>query len=353
MEPKPSEPMDQVERIERVDQIGERGLLERLQGFCAADLLGDDGALLPAAGDRDWAVTTDLLVDGVHFSDRTTPARSVGWRAVAANLSDLAAMGAEPVAITVALALPGDTPVAWVMELYGGMGDCLGRYGGAIAGGDLCRSPVKTISITALGRVPRDRALRRNAAQPGDAVVVTGVHGASRAGLAALLEPARFVTVPAATVAPWVEAHQYPRPRFDAIAHLPRDRDRLWCAMDSSDGLADALGQISRESHVGMVIDRAALPLPPGLADHVGEAIALDWTLYGGEDFELVLALPPAIAQALVANLGPGAACIGTVTARGDGVRDRAADPAAVVLTDSTGRHRDRPLQAQAAFQHF
>jgi thiamine-monophosphate kinase len=332
---------------ERIDEIGEWGLLERLRGFCAADLLGDDGALLPAAGDRDWAVTTDLLVDGVHFSDRTTPARSVGWRAVAANLSDLAAMGADPVAITVALALPGETAVAWAVELYEGMAACLERYGGAIAGGDLCRSPVKTISITALGRVPRDRALRRNAAQPGDAIVVTGIHGASRAGLAALLEPERFATVPTALQKSWIDAHQYPRPRFDAIAAiapLTTHRDRPWCAMDSSDGLADALWQISRDSQVSLVIDRAALPLPPGLADHVGEDLALDWTLYGGEDFELVLALPPAIAATLIDHLGPPATPIGTVLEPGD---------RPLTLTDSTGRHRDRPLSGKATFQHF
>ena len=308
-------------------------------------MVGDDAAILPGGQgpDRDWVVTTDILIDGVHFSDRTTPPESVGWRAAAANLSDLAAMGAAPEAITVALGLPGDTVLDWPIAVYSGMQACLARFGGAIVGGDIARSPVKTLSITALGRVASGRALVRTAAQPGDAIAVTGIHGASRAGLAALLEPAAFGDLPRDRVTPWIRAHQYPIPRFDAVAHLPEgDRDRPWAAMDSSDGLADALLQLSRESGVGLRLDRAALPIPPGLAAAVGDAVALDWTLYGGEDFELVLALPPAIAADLVQCLGNGAAIVGTVT------RDRA-----IVLTDGTGRHPDQFLNDASTFQHF
>ncbi len=119
----------------------------------------------------------------------STSAADVGWRAAAANLSDLAAMGATPVAITVALGLPGDTPVDWVEELYCGMRECLEQYCTEIVGGDICRSPIRTVAITAFGQVQPDRTIRRNAASPGDAIVVTGVHGASRAGLELLLHP--------------------------------------------------------------------------------------------------------------------------------------------------------------------
>jgi thiamine-monophosphate kinase len=104
-----------------ISNIGEAGLLQRLFPFCVASTIGDDGALLAMPPDRVLVVTTDVLVDGVHFSDRTTSAADVGWRAAAANLSDLAAMGASPLGITVGLSLPPTTKVAWVEELYSGM----------------------------------------------------------------------------------------------------------------------------------------------------------------------------------------------------------------------------------------
>jgi thiamine-monophosphate kinase len=101
-----------------VKDLGEQGLLTKLQKFCPQEIVGDDGAVLAIEGDRRLVVTTDVLVDGVHFSDRTTSAFDVGWRATAANLSDLAAMGATPLGITVGLALPGDKLVNWVEELW-------------------------------------------------------------------------------------------------------------------------------------------------------------------------------------------------------------------------------------------
>ncbi|MGK7937977.1 MAG: AIR synthase related protein, partial [Xenococcaceae cyanobacterium] len=118
-----------------VKDIGEQGLLQKLQSFCPQNIIGDDGAVIPTHPDQDLVVTTDVLVDGVHFSDRTTTAFDVGWRAVAANLSDLAAMGAEPLAITVGLSLPGDVLVSWVEELYLGLTACLQQYQTPIVGG--------------------------------------------------------------------------------------------------------------------------------------------------------------------------------------------------------------------------
>ena len=118
-----------------VKDIGEQGLLQKLQLFCPQDVIGDDGAILPTEPDQSLVVTTDVLVDEVHFSQRTTTAFDVGWRAAAANLSDLAAMGATPLGITVGLSLPGSVAVAWVEELYRGMSACLGQYQTAIVGG--------------------------------------------------------------------------------------------------------------------------------------------------------------------------------------------------------------------------
>ncbi|MGL5035286.1 MAG: AIR synthase related protein, partial [Microcystaceae cyanobacterium] len=108
-----------------VQDIGEQGLLARLQAYCPKEMVGDDGAILALAAAQSLVVTTDVLVENVHFSDSTTKPEDVGWRSAAANLSDLAAMGATPVGITVGLGLPGDTAVDWVESLYQGLQDCL------------------------------------------------------------------------------------------------------------------------------------------------------------------------------------------------------------------------------------
>jgi thiamine-monophosphate kinase len=163
-----------------VRDLGEQGLLEKLQRFCPQDVVGDDGAILDTDPGKSLVVTTDVLVDGVHFSDRTTTAFDVGWRATAANLSDLAAMGATPLGITVGLALPGDRQVSWVEELYQGMAACLNVYSTPIVGGDICSSTVTTVAITAMGEVIPQRAIRRSQARPGDMIVITGLHGLSR-----------------------------------------------------------------------------------------------------------------------------------------------------------------------------
>ena len=144
-----------------VRSIGEQGLLKCLQAFCLAGVIGDDGAVLQVSADRRLVVTTDVLVDGVHFSVGlassivTTPLHSVGFRAAAANLSDLAAMGATPIGITVGLSVLPHMPVAWIESLYEGLVDCLGDV--PIVGGDVVRSSVFSVAITAFGEVAFDR----------------------------------------------------------------------------------------------------------------------------------------------------------------------------------------------------
>lgn len=338
-----------MDATQRVQEIGEQGLLKKLQSFCPADLVGDDAALLSIAEQHSLVVTTDTLVDGVHFSDRTTTAADAGWRAVAANLSDLAAMGAMPLGITVGLALPGELSVAWVEQLYQGMAACLQPFNTPIVGGDVCRSPVATISITAFGQVRPAYAIRRSTAQPGDAIVVTGVHGASRAGLELLLHPESGQTLCEDDRTALIQAHQRPKPRLDAIpllwqahaAHPSPDKSWRVAGMDSSDGLADAVLQICRESDVGAVLERDRLPVPGALRNWLSEAKAIEWTLYGGEDFELVLCLPPAIAQEFVSRL-PGGAIVGTITAASE-----------VVLQDRTATYADEVLTMSQGFQHF
>ncbi|WP_448560800.1 thiamine-phosphate kinase [Trichothermofontia sp.] len=327
-----------------VRDFGEQGVLQRLFPYCSAGMVGDDAAVLAGLGPQSLVVAADVLVEGVHFSDRTTPAAAVGWRAAAANLSDLAAMGAMSLGITIALAMPSEVPIAWIESLYGGITACLNAYGGVILGGDLSQSPVRSIAITALGQVEPERVLRRSVAQAGDAIVVTGLHGLSRLGLAILLDPRLGERVSGTARDRWLRAHQYPVPRLDVIDPLWQVVAQTQCrsaiaAMDSSDGLADAIVQICRASGVGAKVERQRLGIPPEATAIADPQQVLEWVLYGGEDFELVLCLPPATAEGLVQRLGGDAAIVGEVTA----------DPG-VFLADGAEKI---PLSLAQGFQHF
>jgi thiamine-monophosphate kinase len=333
-----------------ISTLGEQQLLQRLQRFCPAHLVGDDAAVLPTRADRHLVITSDMLIDGIHFSIGfanpicTTSPADVGWRAAAANLSDLAAMGADPIGITVSLGLPPQTPIRWLDELYQGITECLKPYQTPILGGDLCRSPVLTLAITALGEVLPSQKILRSTAQPGDAIVVTGIHGASRGGLELLLNPEWGQDLDESSRNYLKHAHQRPIPHLNVPPLLRKiaPTNRV-AGMDSSDGLADAVLQICRASIVGACLWRDCLPIPNAFRQtrSLSEADALDWVLYGGEDFELVLCMPEAIALQLLPQL-TNAAIIGNITAE-----------QSVILKDPSGSQPDLALSLERGFQHF
>lgn len=327
-----------------LSDLGELAIIDRLKAFCPEGVIGDDAAVVEVRAGYRLVVTTDMLLQGVHFSDRTTPPHAIGWRATAANLSDLAAMGATPTGITIALGLPASTSLSWIEALYQGISECLGAYGGVILGGDLSRAKQQTISITALGEVQPERAICRNTARPEMTVVVSGPHGGSRAGLALLLEELALAAHHRTYATAWIRAHQRPIPRFDVIAKLreiagDRTPYPVIAGMDSSDGLANALLQLSKSSGVGMDVVRSQIPLPVGLSAVVGPKTALDWALYGGEDFELVLCLPPDVADQLIQT--GLATAIGSTTHTGE-----------VRLFNTEGSDQSERLSHQS-FQHF
>jgi thiamine-monophosphate kinase len=336
----------------QIRDIGEQGLLKRLQRYCPPEIIGDDGAVVPTEPGQSLVVTTDVLIDGVHFSEITTSAEDAGWRSAAANLSDLAAMGASPLGITVGLGLPGDVSVSWVEQLYHGMTQCLQQYSTSIVGGDIVRSPTTTIAICAFGQVSPLRVIRRNSAKVGDAIIVTGVHGAASAGLKLLLHPELGQNLSESDRATLIQAHQRPLPRLDVLpilweilethhdASLP-SQIRI-AGMDSSDGLADAVVQICRASGVGAIVERISIPLPTAFNQWLTKEQALEYALYGGEDFELVLCLPKELAYAFVQQMGNGAAVVGTIT-----------DESTVILHDPTQEYPDQDLQLGRGFQHF
>ncbi len=334
-----------------IQEIGESGLLHLVQGFCPPDVIGNDAAVCAVRDGYSLVVTADMLVDGVHFSDHTTSAYDAGWRSIAANLSDIAAMAATPIGVTISLGLPPTTPVAWVKGLYRGAVDCLqvGGFDVPIVGGDVCSSPVRTVSISAFGEVKPGSELRRDRACVGDAIVITGEHGLSRLGLALLLEPERqeLQAIGQVDRDQAIAAHQRPRPRLDLVEVLQDWQEvggngdaKAIAGMDSSDGLADAIEQICRASGVGAVLWRDRLL---GLMQmNLPESQALEWALYGGEDFELVLCLPALWAQELVSAAGCGAAIIGEVTRSPE-----------ILMVDRQHKEKSIMIDRLQGFQHF
>lgn len=312
---------------ETLADLGEWGLIDRLARFAPPRQFDDDGALIACPGGapgQELVVSTDVLVDGVHFSDRTTAAADVGWRAAMANLSDLAAMGCpSALGLTVGLVAPPSTPWSWVEGVYEGLSQALETSGGMLLGGDCSSGPVRMLAITALGRLPRSTeggAIRRRDGRPGDLLLASGPHGLSRLGLALLgneaipgldrLEPGERQALETEAI----RAHRRPRGRFDVVEALAgcRPASLPWrlAGADSSDGLLAAVSAIARASGCGAALSRRQLPLAPAMAKL---SQGLDWCLGGGEDFELVLALDPTWARALQ-DLLPGACLIGTLT---------------------------------------
>lgn len=307
-------------------ELGEEALIERLAAFAPAGQFHDDAALLELHGPQ--VLNTDVLVEGVHFSEATTSGFDVGWRAAAANLSDLAAMGCPSAwGLTVGLVAPGDTRWSWVEAVYSGLRACLEPHGGRLLGGDCSGGAQRLLAITAIGPLARCRGngpapIRRADGRAGDRLVSTGHHGLSRLGLALLQESSRGGSgqaLDAVLRQRAIAAHQRPRPRLDAVAalHASQPEGLPWRVggTDSSDGLAAAAEAVARASGCRALLERQRLPLDPAMA---GLPEAASWCLEGGEDFELVLALEPAWAERLVAAL-PGARIIGSLAERSPG----------------------------------
>jgi thiamine-monophosphate kinase len=224
----------------------------------------------------------------VHFDSARMSAREIGHRAMAANLSDVGAMGARPVLATVALALSGQSE-AWVVELYAGMQALAARHGTRIVGGDLVRAPILALSLTIVGEVARTRLRRRDGGRAGDVLAVTGPLGASRAGLE--LER-RELAVPDEAAAAARRSFRTPEPRVEEGRFLAASRN-VHAMMDCSDGLSTDLRRMARACGLGALVER--VPLAPCVAE-IASAAGADaraWALHGGEDFELLVAVAP------------------------------------------------------------
>jgi len=333
----------------QVKELGEFGLIDLLNRMVVRERGGpDNGAafslrLLVDTGDdtaawRTGAVTelftTDTLVEGVHFTRATTPWRDLGWKSLAVNISDVAAMGGLPLYALVTLGLPPDTEVEDIQELYRGMLEISNKYGVAIVGGDTVRSPVVFITVSLTGVHPGQPMLRATA-RPGDLVGVTGYLGGSGGGLRLMLD--RTAVSPEA--ADYLHrGHRRPKPAV-AEGRILADAG-VAAAMDVSDGLADDLGKLRLASSVSARLFVQQVPVHPLLKEAFPQRY-LELALHGGEDYLLLFTAAPALMDRIINLLPEGAAVVGEITP---------GQPGSVVIVDASGAEK---VAGRAGWDHF
>lgn len=270
--------------------------------------VGDDCALLAPSPGMQLAVSSDMLLEGRHFSPQDGPA-GLGHKALAVNLSDLAAMGATPRWATLSIALPA-ADEGWLAAFARGFFRIADQHGIELVGGDTTRGPL-TLSITVIGEVPPGQALRRDGARPGDDVWVSGTLGAAAMALAYRQGRLFMEQIDAAKVLP---ALYLPTPRVELGLAL---RGVATSAIDISDGLLGDLGHVLERSQAGAVLDFAALPTLPAVRAYLHEAVARDCVLAGGDDYELCFTAPPDKHDAVLAaaaSAGVAVTRIGRIT---------------------------------------
>lgn len=277
--------------------------------------IGDDCALLTVAEKQLLAVSTDTLVEGIHFLKTIDPA-DLGYKALAVNLSDLAAMGADPAWVSLALTLP-EVNTEWLEAFSDSLFDQLNYYGMQLIGGDTTRGPL-SMTLTIQGLIPMDRALTRSGAGVGDWIFVTGSLGDSAAGLALLLD--QLTVDNAEHRDTLLQRHLRPTPRILQGQAL---RGLATAAIDISDGLISDLKHVLSASGCGARIDLDALPLSEALLGSVDGDQALKWALTGGEDYELCFTVPEINRGALdvaLSHLGVDFTCVGQMAPLSEGI---------------------------------
>ena len=277
--------------------------------------IGDDCALLNLPEKQTLAISTDTLVAGVHFLRGIHPA-DLGYKALAVNLSDLAAMGADPAWLTLALTLP-EVDEAWLKDFSDSLFELLDYYNMQLIGGDTTRGPL-SLTLGIHGLVPQGRALKRSGARPGDWIYVTGTLGDSAAGLALLQHRIR-IDDPAVHEA-LIKRHLRPMPRILQGQAL---RDLASAAIDISDGLISDLGHILKASGCGARLNLDALPLSDVLKKHFDPEQILRWALSGGEDYELCFTVPEINRGALdiaLGHYGVPFTCVGQLDPQSEGM---------------------------------
>lgn len=340
-----------------ISDVGEFGLIDRLRDALGPDApdalvqgIGDDAAVYEVGGGRVHVLTTDALVEGVHFDRTFAPLGTLGYKAIAVNVSDVVAMNAAPRWATVALGLPNNVSVEAAEALYEGMAQACRRYGLAVVGGDVTAAERLFLSVTVIGEAAEADVVYRRGARPGDLLCVTGDLGSAAAGLKVLLAgKAAFAdgAEERPDLAPWsyaVQRQLAPQARLDRVRAWAEAGVRPHALIDVSDGLASEVHHLCRAggpdgAPLGARVEAALLPIHVQTfraAERFGDRPET-YALYGGEDYELLFALPQEAADRLPDDTF---AVVGTVTDAADGV----------VLAGPEGDVA--PLEA-SGFRHF
>jgi thiamine-monophosphate kinase len=323
-------PLSEQQLIARIRRASRSpAALGRAQSSAVRLGIGDDCAILAPPAGHETLVTTDLSIEGVHFRREWHPPESVGHRCLARGLSDIAAMGGEPVAAFVSVALPGGLQQKWVDGFYKGLLALARKSGVQLAGGDTSESPHGIAAdIVVVGHAPAGKAIRRSGACPGDSIYITGELGHS-AAILHQLESGKSLGNPRSKAS---AEHFFPTPRLAVGRELLR-RGLASAMIDLSDGLSTDLAHVCQESKVGALVAEHSIPRPtiPG-------GNSLHFALHGGEDYELLFTVPaPRVLPPRIAGV--------RVTRIGEIIRGRG-----VWLTDS---HGQRKALGPAGWEHF
>jgi thiamine-monophosphate kinase len=311
--------------------------------------IGDDAAVVTPLKGHEMVLTTDLLAEGVHFNLKTATFEDIGYKAAAANLSDIAAMGAKPDYLLVSLAIPSSRAAPEIQRLYRGLMSACRPYGVELIGGDTSASRQGLfLNIVLIGSVPVGHALTRDGARVGDLLYITGTIGDSLAGLRLL--SARHGTKRSVLASnkrsaqELIRRHLRPTPRLGMGQALSRQR-LATAAIDLSDGLSGDVRHICAQSHVGVGIDVEALPISSALREYAGihKLDPIDVALQGGEDYELLFTAAPRHrkrVEQLGRQIDCGLSCIGIIKPSAYGLRTK----------DQSGALRRLPM---LSYQHF
>jgi len=343
-----------------ISSLGEFGLIDRMQSRLV-DIprsenlivgIGDDAAVYRAGETTLHVVTTDVLIEGVHFDRTFIPTSYLGWKAIAVNVSDVVAMNAKPLYATVSAGFPRNFSVEMMDGLYDGMAEACKAYGMELVGGDTSTAHALYLSITVIGEVDEKDVVFRRGANVGDYLCLSGDVGGAYAGLKVLLDQREQLENMGESYEPDLEAFQYviqrqlrPKARLDVIEGLKKAGVRPTSMIDISDGLASEVHHIGMRSGVGATVRVPAVPFDPetrAVADQFMDDIDA-YALFGGEDYELLFTVVPEDVQKI--DDMQGVSVIGTIEEASKGVRAYSPDTGLMPLHPAGYQHFDGPPQ--------
>ena len=336
-----------------LSKLGEFGLISRFQSRLkyhspqVVKGIGDDCAVLSLENGNYQVLTTDALVESVHFNLKTHTPEQLGWKTMAVNISDIAAMGGQPKFAVLSIGIPKSIPVSFLDRFYKGINKASQKYKVALVGGDTVSSPKHLfINLALLGETWKKKVFTRSGARPGDKIFVTGTLGDSALGLKILESPRKSWKGLEAHKMKCVQRHLKPEPRVDVATWLAKSKYKVTSMIDISDGLTQDLGHILNAGKVGAELFEEQVPISKPLSKYslINGLSALQLALEGGEDYELLFTLAPEDVNNLgiesITKVDHPVTQIGVITAR-KGIR----------LISKTGR--SNILQRPMGFNHF